>query len=295
MEKKELDSYIKAGQICKEVQDNAKKNIKKGQKLLDIAERIEKEIKQLDGELAFPVNLGLNNIAAHYTPSIGDTTILEADVLKVDIGVHVNGFIADSAMTLDFSGKHKELVEASEKALENALKKFQVGTSIGEIGKEIQETIESYGFKPVHNLSGHGLGEFQAHLPPNIPNIARVDLKKIEEGKAYAIEPFASTGKGYVKETQSVEIFELVEPKPIRNAHARKMLLEISKKYSTLPFAERWLEKGFTELQRKFALKELMKAKILGTHPVLKEEEGIFVSQAENTVIIHEGKLIKLL
>lgn len=295
MEKKQLDSYIKAGKICKEVQENAKKSIKKGQKLLEIAERIEKEIHSLGGEPAFPVNLGLNYIAAHYTPTIGDSTVLDADVLKVDIGVQVNGFIADSAVTLDFSGKHKDLVLASEKALDNALKKFQAGTSIGEIGKEIQQTIESYGFKPVHNLSGHGLGEFSAHEAPNIPNIARNDLRKIEENKAYAIEPFASTGEGYVKETQSVEIFELVEPRPIRNPHARKMLLEISKKYSTLPFAERWLEKGFTELQRKFALKELMKAKILLPHPVLKEEEGVLVSQAENSVIIHEGKLIKLL
>ena len=119
MQKKELDSYIKAGKICREVQENAKKNIKKGQKLLDIAE---KDILVLGGKPAFPVNLSLNNIAAHYTPSIDDKTILEEDVIKVDIGVHVNGFIADSAMTLDFSGKNKGLVKASEKALENALK-----------------------------------------------------------------------------------------------------------------------------------------------------------------------------
>ena len=294
MDSKEAEKYTKAGKILKEVKENAKKNIKAGQKLIDIAEKIEKEIVQKGAGIAFPVNLSLNEAAAHYTPSVGDETILrEEDVLKVDLGTHIDGFIADSAFTINLNNKHVKLIEASEKALENALAIVKSGIEINEISKVIQKTIEDYGFKPVENLTGHGLAQYEAHTAPSINNVTRNESKKIEDNQAYAIEPFATDGKGFVRENQQSEIFAIDEPRVVRNNYAREVLEFAMENYNTLPFAERWIAKELklSEFQRKVALRELMKNRCIRSFPILKEEKGRLVSQCENTFIVFEGKV----
>ena len=292
MEKKEFENYVKAGKILKEVRENAVKKAKIGMKLLDLAEGIEKEIVELEAGIAFPVNLSANNFAAHYTPSFNDETLIEEkDVLKIDVGVHVEGFIADSSVTVDFSGENGKLVEASEQALENALSIVKIGTPLGKIGGEIQKTIESFGFTPIENLTGHGLMKYIAHTSPAIPNISKTDSRTIEEGNAYAIEPFSSTGKGKVKEGAKTEIFEFGKPIPLRNLDARKIQEKAAKDFNGLPFAERWLIKEFGETKTKIALRELLTKGSLKAHPVLKEDSKVLVSQAEHTIVAFEGKI----
>jgi len=292
MQKKEFEKYLKAGKILKEVQDNARKKAKIGMKLLDLAELIEKQTTDLEAGIAFPANLSPNNITAHYTPSFEDKTeIEEKDVLKIDIGVHIDGFIADSSFTVDFSEENGKLVEASEQALENALSVIEIGTPLGKIGEEIEKTITSFGFKPVHNLTGHGLMQYIAHASPAIPNIAKTDSRKIEEGKAYAIEPFSSTGIGRVKEGIKTEIFEFSKAIPLRNLDARKIQEKAAEEFNGLPFAERWLIKEFGETKTKIALRELLIKGSIKAHPVLKEDNGVLVSQSENTIIAFEGNI----
>ncbi len=292
MEKKEFEKYIKAGKVLKQVKANAVKKAKIGMKLLDLAESIEKEIIEAEAGMAFPVNLSLNNFAAHYTPSFDDKTVIEKkDVLKIDIGVHIEGFIADSSITLDFSKENGKLIEASEQALENALSLIKIGTELGKIGKEIEKTIEGFGFKPVENLTGHGLMKYIAHAPPAIPNISKNDPRKIEDGNAYAIEPFASTGNGRIKEGAKTEIFEFSKAIPLRNMDARKILEKSIEEFKGLPFAERWLTKEFGETKTKIALRELISKEALKAHPVLKEDKEILVSQAEHTIIAFEEEI----
>ena len=208
--------------------------------------------------------------------------------MKVDIGVHVDGCIADSAFTLNPDGQQAKLVEASEKALEKAVAKIEVDVELGEIGAVIEETIKSYGFKPVQNLSGHGLLPFMAHVSPTIPNTGKRDDRVVEEDMVVAIEPFATDGEGWVKESQQSEIFELEEPRQVRNLAARQIMEEAAEKYKTLPFAERWL-KGKSDFQRKLALRDLLRHKCIKAFPVLKEAEGKLVSQAEHTIVF-DGK-----
>ncbi|MEW6295819.1 MAG: type II methionyl aminopeptidase [Candidatus Diapherotrites archaeon] len=295
MEEEEYKHYIKAGKILGKVHQKARGMISPGMKLLEIAEKIEKEIIELEGKPAFPVNLSLNNSAAHYTPAFDEeTTIEEKDLLKVDIGVHVEGFIADYAFTLDFSGKNEKLVEAAEKALEKAFEEIKVGAKIGGIGKTIEETIHSYDFNPIQNLSGHGLSEYRAHYSPSIPNIGKKDEREIEEGKAYAIEPFACNGLGFVKEAPQTQIFEFNEVRPLRNLEARKILDKVLEEYKTLPFAERWLVKEFGSIKTKIALRELLQRECLSLHPILREEKNVLVSQAENSFIAKDKEIIKL-
>ncbi|MBU2476486.1 type II methionyl aminopeptidase [Candidatus Micrarchaeota archaeon] len=292
MEKNEFEDYVKSGKVLQEVQKNAVKKAKVGVKLLELAETIEKEILDLEAGMAFPVNLSLNNIAAHYTPSFKDETLIEEkDVLKIDIGVEVEGFIADASVTMDFSGENGKLVEASEKALENVLSMVKVGTPLGKIGEEIEKTILSYGFKPVENLTGHGLMKYIAHSSPSIPNIAKNDSRAIEDGKAYAIEPFASNGEGRIKEGSQSEIFEFSKAIPLRNLDARKIQEKSIIEFNGLPFAERWLIKEFGETKTKIALRELIGKSSIRMHPILKEDSNVLISQAEHTIVCFEEKI----
>lgn len=294
MEKQELENYLKAGRIASSVKAGARKGIRPGQSLLEIAEKIEKEIIEEGARPAFPVNLSVNENAAHYTPKIKDALVLgEKDLLKVDIGVHCEGFIADCAFSIDFSGESQKLVEASEKALENALSIIKPGLEIGKIGAEIERTIKSFGFEPVYNLSGHGLAEFETHSFPTIPNHTNHDSKVLEDGMAFAIEPFATNGQGHVSEGNDVEIFALKSPQNCRNATARSIVEFALEEYKTLPFAERWIQAALkpSEFERRVALKELMQRGILHQYPVLHEQKEKLVSQAETSIIISDGEV----
>ncbi len=301
MDSKTAEKYVKAGKILGSVQKKARKSAVADKKLLDIALVVEKAVKDLSegkAKLAFPVNLSLNEAAAHYTPGTGDETVLgKNDVLKIDIGVHIDGFIADGSFTVNPSNEWANLIEASELALENALSIAKLGLEIGKIGTEIEKTIKGKGFKPVQNLTGHGLEQYVQHAAPGIPNIENNDTRKLEDGQAYAFEPFATDGEGIVREGAQSEIFAVEEARLIRNNHARNVLEFILENYNTLPFAERWIADGLkmSEFQRKIGLRELLKAKCIKAFPVLKEEQGKMVSQAENSIIIHEGKVIKLI
>lgn len=293
-----VEDYQKAAQIHNACMKKARDMAAPGITLLTLAEEIEGIIESKGAKPGFPPNLSLNDVAAHYTPSSGDKTkIADGDVLKVDIGVQVNGYLIDSAMTLNFSKdkKMKDLCDATKEALEAALKEVKEGMKVGDIGKIVEDKIKEFGMKPIQNLSGHGVDRYTAHCAPSIPNIATSDLRKLEEGKAYAIEPFASTGEGWVKEGSMAEIFEIGESMMVRNATARKMLEFIIEEYEGFPFAERYLDKmGLSDFQRKTSLRELLSKKCLISHPVLLEEKGSFVSQHESTILINNHKVIRL-
>ena len=296
MEKEEAEKYILAGQIAKKVVSKAKKDIKTGQKLLEIALNIEKSVQDIgEGKAkhAFPVNLSINENAAHFTPGTDcDLVLKESDVLKVDLGTHVNGFICDTAFTLNFDNSHAKMIEAAELALEEGLKIVADKAELGKIGEVIEKAIKGKGFNSIQNLSGHGLDEYEAHAAPSIPNIASGNPKTLEDGNAYALEPFVTDGEGYVREGMQSEIFALEKPVLVRNVHARKMLEVIAEEFQTLPFALRWLEKKIKlpEFQRKVALRELLRANAIRSFPVLHEQSGKIVTQAEKSFILFDGK-----
>ena len=296
MEKEEAEKYILAGQIAKKVVSKARKDIKPGQKLLEIALNIEKSVIGIgEGKAkhAFPVNLSINENAAHFTPGTDcDLVLKESDVLKVDLGTHVNGFICDTAFTLNFDNSHAKMIEAAELALEEGLKIVADKAELGKIGEVIEKAIKGKGFNSIQNLSGHGLDEYEAHAAPSIPNIASGNPKKLEDGNAYALEPFETDGEGYVREGIQSEIFALEKPVLVRNLHARKMLEVIAEEFQTLPFALRWLEKKIKlpEFQRKVALRELLRANAIRSFPVLHEQSGKIVTQAEKSFILFDGK-----
>jgi len=296
MEPHILNNYIRAGKITSEVREESKKLVKVGTSLLDIAERVEEMIRKNGAHPAFPVNLSLNDAAAHYTPTANDKTIIkEKDILKVDIGVHVNGYVGDTAYTISFDPDLETLVEASEKALEEAIKLCTPGTLLSDLSSKIEEVIKSFGFKPISNLTGHGLEQYDLHAHPQVPNIGFSSDYTLEENQVIAIEPFATNGAGVVKEAPESMIFKIETIKPTRNMDARK-IIEWSEQFQGLPFAERWLKQlNMSDFKLKMALRELRNIDVLNEYPVLKEAKGGMISQAEHTVIIKDKPIVTTL
>lgn len=285
MEEDILNNYKKAAEIGMAVLKEV--GVKAGMKIIDLVEGIEKNIKDKGGQPAFPANISCNEYAAHDTASVGDDRLIpEKAVVKVDIGVHVDGYIADRAITFDLSGENGKLLEASEKALENAISVIKAGINVEKIGETIEGTIKSYGFKPIENLTGHSLDQYLLHAGVEVPNFAaRGRGAVLEEGDVIAIEPFATNGIGIVVETSRTEIFSALIEMPTRNTIARQMFKSIKEKYHELPFAERWVVDSF---EKKIALRELIKNGSIYSYPVLKEKTNGLVSQFEHTVIVEK-------
>ncbi len=272
-----LEKYREAGRILTEVKDNAVKRVKVGASLLELAEHIESSIKDKGAGVAFPTNISINEEAAHATPSTNDKRVFGRDLVKLDIGAHIDGYIADTAVTIDL-GSNQQIVKASQTALDAAIEIVKAGINTSEISEIIEKTITSFGFNPVVNLTGHGLEQYVQHAPPSILNKRTETGVNLKEGQVIAIEPFTSNGAGRVYEAGHAEIFSLLDLKPIRSSDARTVLREIET-FKKLPFAKRWL-KGRVDM----SLRQLEAAGIIRSYPVLKDH-GL-VSQSEDTVIV---------
>jgi methionyl aminopeptidase len=293
MMKKEYD-YQKlkdAGMVSRNALEHARTSIKPGRKLLDIAEEIELFMKERGCEMAFPVNLSINESAAHYTPEYDDkTTVPEGAVVKVDIGARKDVYLTDCAITVSLSDKHTKLVEASEKALENAISMVKAGRPVNEIGKEIEKVAKSYGFKPIKNLGGHGIEQDELHASVFIPNYDNGDLTMLEEGQVIAIEPFLTTGVGFVESGDSLQIFQKTSNQLPRSQEARSISDFITKNYLTYPFAMRWLinNTGLGEFKVRKGIADLINIGALETFPVLVEKSKGMVSQSEKELIVEK-------
>jgi len=289
MENKE--DWEKAGQIAKQVIEYSKTIIKKEVPLLEIAEKIESKIIELGGKPAFPINLGIDDIAAHYTPFVDDETKAEG-LLKVDIGVHVNGAVADTAFSMDLenSEENKKLIQAAEYALNEAIKISKKGIKINELGSAIHEQITKAGFSPIRNLSGHKIEKYNLHAGLTIPNYDNGNTTELDLG-VYAIEPFTTNGNGVVYDGKPSSIYRFIERRAVRDSTARKIIEFVEEEYQGLPFCQRWIIKKFGPLA-KISLRIMVQNGILHEYNQLVEKAHGKVAQAEHTLIIDNKETI---
>ena len=282
-----------AGKIASQIREFARKNIKKGMKLIDIADLIEDKMSEInpDAKPAFPTCLSVDFIAAHATPAHDDERIAKG-ILKVDMGVHLDGWIADTAFSIDLENKeeNKKIILASENALKAAIKTIKNKVEIREIGKAIHKEISSLGLNPITNLGGHGINQYDLHSRVWIPNTDNKDKEKIVPG-LYAIEPFATSGIGKVHDGNPSGIYKLKTEKNIRSPIAREVLNFIKKEYQTLPFCSRWLVKKFGT-KALFGLKQLEEQNVLHSYAELVENSKSLVAQTEHTILVEEDKVI---
>ena len=283
LDAEKYEKHREAGEILAQVRDEAADRLEVGTSYLEISEWAEDRIRELGGTPAFPVNVSVDEEAAHGAAGPDDDRVVGEEMVKLDIGVHIDGWLADTAVTVDFSG-NQDLVEAAEEALDAALDVVEAGVQTGDVGAEIEDVIEGYGYNPVVNLTGHGLGHWEQHTAPNIPNRGVSQGTTLEVGDVVAIEPFATDGSGKVSEGQQEEIYSLEREASVRDRSARKALEQITEEFKTLPFATRWLDVPRPEM----ALRRLKMNDIVHGYPVLKEEDGCLVSQREHTIIVTE-------
>lgn len=288
-------AWVKAGRIAGEARVYGASLIKEGVRYIDVSEKIEEFIFKKGGKLGFPVQISINGMAAHYTPFPNDVSVFNrGDLVKLDLGVQVDGYIGDNAVTIEVGTKdHTDLIKASKEALDAALKLARPGVKIGEIGAAVASTIESYGYRPIRNLSGHGVSRFTLHDSPSIPNYDNKDPMKLQEGQVLAIEPFATAGVGLVKEGKGSSNYRLAYPnKQVRDANARKVLEYIKEEFYTLPFAKRYLTKVFEPTKVTLALLVLEKAGLVYEYAQLPEKENGLTSQHEHTVYVADKPVI---
>jgi len=284
----QIEDYLKAGKIAGEVRENVRKKNWIGSTLEEICEYVESEIIKRGAKCAFPVNTSLNEVAAHYTAEPNDPkTVSDSDLIKIDLGAQINGYIADTAVTVNYDPQYDSLVQTAENALQSAMSMIKVGVKSKDVGRKIQNTIMDMGFKPIANLSGHSLDQYTIHAGKTVPNMWSIGSFDFSEDVAYACEPFvtAKNGLGFVRNGKIKNIFALASRKRTKDDEADKVQEYIWNNFNMLPFALRWLLKEWEEKEARKLLDVLIKKKVVKAYAILVEASGKTVAQAEHTFI----------
>ena len=284
----QIEDYVKAGKIAGEVRENVRQKDWIGSTLAEICEYVESEIIKRGAKCAFPVNTSLNEIAAHYTAEPNDPkTVSDSDLVKIDLGAQINGYIADTAVTVNYDPQYDSLVQAAENALQAAMSMIKVGVKSKDVGRKIQNTIMDMGLKPIANLSGHSLDQYTIHAGKTVPNMWTIGSFSFSENEAFACEPFVTTKNalGFVRNGKIKNIFALASRKMTKDDEADKLLEYIWNNFNMLPFALRWIVKEWEEKEARRLLDFLVKKKVVKAYAILVEANGKTVAQAEHTFI----------
>jgi len=296
METKPHPDFMKAGKIAGKALGLVEKEVRPGVPILKICQFAEEKILDLGASgLAFPCNVSLNEEAAHYTSPANDPKkIPDSGLVKIDIGAHVNGFISDTAITVDIDGSHEKFISAAKNALEAAIETIRPDVHVGEVGKSIEHTIKQYGLRPVHQLSGHQLKQWILHAGTNVPNVSMKVSPSMRIGEMYAIEPFATDGNGSIRNGPDAYIFsndlknkKKLDRTTLRVRNAARQL------FKTLPWATRWLHGKLVGVDVDVAIKTLQRAGVIHGYPVLIEARNGMVSQFEHSIFVGpEGAIV---
>jgi methionyl aminopeptidase len=284
----QIEDYVKAGKIAGEVRENVRQKDWIGSTLAEICDYVESEIIKRGAKCAFPVNTSLNEVAAHYTAEPNDPkTVSDSDLVKIDLGAQINGYIADTAVTVNYDPQYDSLVQAAENALQAAMSMIKVGVKSKDVGRKIQNTIMDMGLKPIANLSGHSLDQYTIHAGKTVPNMWTIGSFSFSENEAFACEPFVTTKNalGFVRNGKIKNIFALASRKMTKDDEADKLLEYIWNNFNMLPFALRWIVKEWEEKEARRLLDFLVKKKVVKAYAILVEANGKTVAQAEHTFI----------
>lgn len=284
----QLEAYRRAGRIASTVRKEVARLVQPRKRIIEVCEETESMIRRMGGFPAFPTNVSIDHVAAHYTSPLDDVTVIPEDgLVKVDLGASIDGYLSDTAITVDLSGKEIAMVNTAERALRAAISIIKAGIDVSQVGKTVSSTIADAGLKPISNLTGHSLGRYELHSGTSVPNIPTRSGHIMREGEIYAIEPFVtkSDGKGYVKDTDRAFIFscsEIVTRAEPDDSPEAKLLIDLKRRFGKLPFAFRWLDPDLDLKQ----FKKLVKSGSIISYPVLIESGKKRVAQAEHTVLV---------
>lgn len=286
MDDHELACLRKAGSVSREARELGASMVKEGARLVDLANEVEAFIISKGAKPAFPVNIGINDVAAHFSPSTDDRAVFsKGDLVKVDVGAHVNGFVGDTAVTVEVGTKNwQPLIESSTKALRMAIEISGDGVQVSTVGATIEQAIKEQGYKPVANLTGHGMRRFSLHAGLTVPNINDGSAARMKTDMVIAIEPFATNGGGQVFNDRGGNIYRVLRERPLKDQRAAELFHSVNSNFGPLPFCERWCTALMADAPA--LLKNLVRHGLIATYPILREVRGGMVSQTEHTVII---------
>lgn len=285
-----FQKYRRAGEIAREARDYGTGLVREGASLLEVVNTIEALIISRGGRPAFPVNIAINEVAAHFTPRHDEVglTFKRGDVVKLDVGVHVDGYIGDTATTIEIGpGSWSDMKGAVEEALRAAIELLRPGVDLSMVGQAIETTIRSRGYKPVENLTGHSLERYVLHAGISVPNIQEKGAGTVREGDVLAVEPFATNGMGRVDGKKNSSIYRYVRHRFARTSGARQLLKDIEANFSRLPFSERWCLRYCEDPVA--GLDTLVRSGAVSFYPTLREVDDGTVTQAEHTVVVTAG------
>ena len=282
-------SAVESGKIAAKVLKEISEMIEPEAKIIKICSTAEKKIREYGGIPAFPLNVSINHIAAHSTSPRGDKSeIPEFGLVKLDVGVHVDGYIADTALTVDIDGTLEGFVAATDDALSEAIATITPGIALGDIGATIERVIKDYGLRPISNLSGHNLKRYNLHAGKQVPNTKKRGTPTVEIGEYYAIEPFATSGVGTVVDSDFVYIFANTGLDKALEGTTEKLRKYLREKYGPLPYASRWIGTASKNIDVVDEIRILVKEKVIRGFPMQIEKKARPVSQAEHTIFISE-------
>jgi methionyl aminopeptidase len=290
--KDELEAYRKGGHIISQLRKTIPPLVREGGLVRELCERVEADIIALGGLPAFPCNVSINEVAAHYTSPWDDTSVLPRDsVVKVDFGVHIDGYINDSALTVSLNPVYRSMIEVAEEALRVGIARIANGVRFSEVGEQIEKTIAQYGCRPIRNLTGHKVERYTIHAGLSVPNVSGPVPGRFQTGDVYAIEPFVTLKEaaGTVEDSNQMFIFRAVREKGVRSESAKKLVEHVRRTYRTLPFASRWLYSSLGKAIVDGGFSEAVRTRCISGYPVLVEASGRIVTQAEHTVIVREN------
>lgn len=188
-----LEMFAKSGAVLAQVREFVRGLRLEGRGLLEVCEEVEGKIRALGAKPAFPCNVGINEVAAHYTSPWNDTSLIpDGSIVKVDFGVEIDGFVTDTAITISLNPAYDSMVVAAETALQEALAAVAPGRKLSEIGSVVERCIDRYGFKPIRNLTGHKIERYTIHAGKSVPNVSSIESGRFEVGEVYAVEPFVT-------------------------------------------------------------------------------------------------------
>ncbi|MGI0140502.1 MAG: type II methionyl aminopeptidase [Thermoplasmata archaeon] len=275
----DLERWREAARISAQARAIGLRAIVPGIRRREVAETIEAFIRSKGAEPAFPANLSRNEEAAHYTPSADDLATFETgDLVKVDVGAHLDGAIADTAETIEVGGtrRFENLKRAADDAVLAGISKVRAGAPVDEASRAIASAIHARGFKPITDLTGHSIQRYLLHAGKSVPNIGGMTGERFVEGEIIAVEPFATNGVGHI-ENGAFGNIERFRRDP---GGADPVLATLFARFRTLPFAPRWVT-GSEELAALHAGR-----RHLQRYPVFLERGGGHVAQAEHTVLV---------
>jgi methionyl aminopeptidase len=284
--------YYKSGKIASEIREAIRLKNFVGNTVLEVCELVENMIKNKGGDPAFPCNVCINDVTAHYSAKIDDSLVInDRDLVKIDLGVHIDGFIADTAVTISNNPEFESIIRANEIVLQDAIKVAKVGTKVSDIGEAISSSARRMGFQPISNLSGHSLDQYQIHSGTSIPNVWLSGNESLKANQPYAIEPFLTTldGSGTVVEGKNVTIFSLNARRRIGDSRLDSIIDEIWNRRRTLPFTPRWFQDIINKKDVEEVFKKLVKKRVVRSYPVLIESKGRRTSQFEHTMVSSEN------